>query len=263
MSCLYQTGKQIFFDLFTPLPTDQQISDLSRTDHLDRVVDYLETANGAGEVLRVINFAMEGLKRLPFFSLANREHAKKVADVMSLSGMSLSIPAILTEANVFRKAVSHFYDVSEKLFNLWSTVPVSQHQFIQAGKKAALSGVSLIGTVAQAALFGHESKIFDLGLRQTRVDLLYQGAGLALDIADLIDQLVKRSFPPPTSEKNESTLSWWLVVTKDVSAIGMGVLGILGILFKERYLSKSMNDRVVFALTTIWLPCKIGAHFSK
>lgn len=263
---IVQQSTGFFSNLFAPLP-EERASSPTRRDGFDHVATYLDSTTGAWDLFRVIDHALEYVKNIPSLSDSARNLTSKVSGAISLSGISLSIPAIFTEANSFRKKIYQFA-VSQDL-------PYSdglRHQkIVQAGKGAVLSGMSLANTVSQASLFLDQVKIVDLGEFLPTVDFIYQGTSLVTDGAELIEEAYKLNLyqserprsPRETAELEEKTWLSWMVVVKDVASVALAGIALVGIVFGIAASSMAVAAPAVLVLTSVWLSMKIASYFYK
>jgi hypothetical protein len=271
MNNVLSVAKQFIADYFTPFqedPADQPSVTKSTSGHkslVDHLADYLETSEGAADLIQTVHFVFDGVKRLSFLEPSHQEKATRAAEVMNLSAMALSIPMALTDANTVRKEFSEFFEGFQAIRHAPSGVGLPDQDrlaAVQKGKKTLIALVSLVGNVSHALLFTHEAKITDLGRFQSKVDLVYQGSGIIYDSHELIDEVVRLVRFREKLTTTEKKISCLLIV-KDAASIGMGIITITGILFKDRVFSASTGDRVIFLLTSAALPCKLGAKFLK
>lgn len=261
-----QQSTSFFSDLFAPLPEERALA-ATRRDGFDHLATYLDSTAGAWDLFRVIEHALEYFKNIPALSDSTRDLTSKISGAINLSGISLSIPAIFTEANSFRKKIYQFA-VSQDL-------PYSdglRHQkIVQAGKGAVLSGMSLANTVAQASLFLDQVKIVDLAEYLPTVDFIYQGTSLVTDGAELIEEAYKLNSyqserprsPRETAELEEKTWLSWMVVVKDVASVALAGIALVGIVFGIAASSMAVVAPAVLVLTSVWLLMKIASYFYK
>ncbi len=256
----------LFSDLFVPLPEECTPS-LTRRDAFDHITTYLDSTTGAGDLFRVIDHALECVRNILSLSDAALDLTSKVSRVINFSGISLSIPAIFTEANSFRKKIFQFV-VSQ---NLPYSDGLRHQKIVRAGKGAALSGVSLGNAVAQATLFLHQVKIVDLAGYLPTVDFIYQGTSLVADGSELIEEAYKintyrserpRS-PREAAELEKKTWLSWMVVIKDVASVALAAIALVGIVFEITASSMTVVAPLVLGLTTVWLSMKIASYFYK
>ncbi|MBX3718520.1 MAG: hypothetical protein KF898_02590 [Parachlamydiales bacterium] len=259
-----QQSNGFLADLFAPLPEERAPAPVQR-DGFDHVATYLDSTTGAWDLFRVIDHALEYVKNIPSLSDGTRELTSKISGAISLSGISLSIPAIFTEANSFRKKVFQFAASQD--------LPYSdglRHQKImQAGKGAVVSGMSLANAISQASLFLNEVKIVNLAELLPTVDFIYQGTSLVTDGAELIEEGYKiNSYqseqprtPRETAELEEKTWLSWMVVIKDVASVATAAIALVGIVFGIAASSMAVVAPLVLVLTSVWLSMKIASYF--
>ena len=266
VTAIIQQSNGFFSDLFAPLPEERSPTP-TRRDGFDHVATYLDSTTGAWDLFRVMDHALEYVKNIPTLTDAARELTSKVSGVVNLSGISLSIPAIFTEANAFRKKVYQFA-VSQDL-------PYSdglRHQKImQAGKGAILSGMSLANAVSQASLFLNEAKIVHLADCLPTIDFIYQGTSLVTDGAELVEEAYKlnsyQSERPrsvrETTELEENRWLSWMVIVKDIASVALAAIALYGIVFGIAASTMAIVAPVVIVVTSVWLMAKIASYFYK
>jgi hypothetical protein len=275
ISGVFEQTSNFFSDLFGPLgeatPTS---SSPSSKDGFDRVAGYFDSTAGAWDLFRVVDQALEYVRKLPSLSNAASEFTSKVSGAATLSGISLSIPAIFSDINTLRKRVSSFVCS----YDLPYSDGLRHQKILQAGKGAFLSGMYLTNSTSQAILFLDQAKIINLAQHLPVVDLIYQGSSLVSDSFELVEEAYKlnsyqHAIPHNQLEsaqlEEEKWLSW-MVVIKDVASIALAIISIVGISLAITTASIGITTAWMaivaplgLALSTVWLAMKISSYFYK
>ncbi len=246
-----------FHNLFTPLP----VSDAEeRKDHLDHIAAYADTAGGAWDAFRGLEYITSWFQKIP--SLANSAPLGKVCEVVNTAGIGLSIPAIISDCNNLRNSASNIKDTR----NLPYSDPLRTRKITQAVKKVFLDLMSLVNDTSQAALFAERVKIAVINARNLRItDGIYNATSALLDSFECIGECFKlKHYYSPAAERSKlrekKNLSWMIIV-KDVASIGGSALALVAIVFGTATLNIAVVATAGLACSTVWLTMKLTSHF--
>ncbi len=259
---------RIFFsDLFAPLPEDSPASSPARRDRFDHIATYLDSTTGAWDLFRLSGNVLDYIKNFSPLSDGAFDLISKISGVISFSGISLSIPAIFTEANSLRKNVTRFV-VSQ---DLPYSDGLRRQKIMQAGKGVVTGSMSLANVASQAVLLFHDLKVVDLAEYSPAVNFICEGSSLLADGSELIEEMLRiRSCswerPPSSCEIAEREEKMWLssmVVLKDIASVALAAIGLVGIVFGIATSSMAFTTPLVLSLTTVYLTMKIAGYFYK
>ncbi|MBI3237068.1 MAG: hypothetical protein HYZ48_05160 [Chlamydiales bacterium] len=245
-----------FSDIFAPLPAGlEPFQAAGGRDGFARTADYFSTTQGAWDFFRICDQILECAKKIPCLSASSLASLSKTSKVVNLSGISLSMPLLISGINTFRKDIATFAASR----HLPQGDPLRDRRITQAGRDALLSGINLGNTTSQAALFAHQANLINLGRAVPGIDTLYQGSSIVLDGAELIQESYKLS-TYVRGDADRKRLSC-MVIAKDVASIGTAVLALVGIFFSLTVTAAAVVAWATFFLSAVWLASKIASHF--
>lgn len=259
-------SQSLLHDLFAPLPEEPSSAPPPK-DGLDRVAQYMESTSGAWDLFRIFDHAVQYLQNLPSLSEGFKDLSSGISKVVSLSGVSLSLPTLFSDVNTLRRKTGAFVSALE----LPHSDPLRRQKVLQSGKDAFVSSMWLTNTAAQATLFFNEAKLVKLGEYLPVVDGVYQGSALVSDGIEMVEQAynlhsyqkVQPRDDQEAAELGEKKWLAWMVVLKDVASVALSIISLVGIALGIAIFSLPVMAVVALGLSTTWLTMKISSYFYK
>ncbi len=264
-TAVYQQVAQHVSDMFTPLP-EERAPTAPRKDGFEYTTKYVDAVWGTWDLWLVLSNALDHIKNLSFLNDSGRDFTERLSGVTNLSGMAMSIPALFTTANGFRKNIFAFAHAQD--------LPYSdglRHQkILQTGKNAVTSGMTFTWVLSQAALFAHEVKIIDLGKNLPVVNVVAQGASIIADGSELVEDIYKvnayraaqalTNNPQEGAQLEENLWLSFMRIVKNVSSLAMSTIALIAIGVGVVTSTLPIVAPIVLGLMTVWLAAKISSQ---
>lgn len=264
-TAVYQQVAQHVSDMFTPLP-EERAPTAPRKYGFEYTTKYVDAVWGTWDLWLVLSNALDHIKNLSFLNDSGRDFTERLSGVTNLSGMAMSIPALFTTANGFRKNIFAFAHAQD--------LPYSdglRHQkILQTGKNAVTSGMTFTWVLSQAALFAHEVKIIDLGKNLPVVNVVAQGASIIADGSELVEDIYKvnayraaqalTNNPQEGAQLEENLWLSFMRIVKNVSSLAMSTIALIAIGVGVVTSTLPIVAPIVLGLMTVWLAAKISSQ---